>query len=142
MLHQVLRQTLIINRHRIAICRANRRWGNSDLAESVARLVPLLGQTRNDAHGSVMLVERRRKFLPSTRQLFPRVVCLEHQGVPFILESLEQRGERREVWWARADDAARLDGEEVFGIEFVVGAGLFAVLFNVFEDQALLVNGA
>jgi hypothetical protein len=89
-----------------------------------------------------MLVQGSRQLLPCPRQLFPRVVCLENQRIPLILEGLEQRWQGGEVWWPGPDNAAGLDGEQVFGVEFFVGAGLFPVLFDVLEDEALLEDSA
>lgn len=89
-----------------------------------------------------MLVQGRRQLLPRPRQLFPRVVCLEHQGVPLVLKGLEQRRQRCEVWRARSDDAGGLDLEQVIGVELVVGPGFFPLLLDVLEDQSLLEDGA
>ena len=143
-LHQVVGETLVVYRHGVAVrsARARARRRHGDVGQGIARLVPLAGQARNDAHGSVVLVEGGGQLLPRAGQLLAGVVRLEHQGVPLVLEGLEQRRQRREVWRARAHHAARLDGEEVLGVEFVVGAGLLAVLFDVLEDEAPLEDGA
>lgn len=89
-----------------------------------------------------MLVQGRRQLFPRPRQLFPGVVCLEHQGVPLVLKGLEQRRQRCEVWGARSDDAGGLDVEQVIGVELVVGPGFFSLLLDVLEDQSLLENSA
>jgi hypothetical protein len=64
-------------------------------------------------------------------------VCLEHDGVPLVLESAEQRGYRREVWRARGDDLRRLELDQVLDSELFAGDGIRVVFGDVGLDQAL-----
>jgi hypothetical protein len=89
-----------------------------------------------------MLIQRGGEFLTRARQLLLEVVGLKRQGVPFVLECGEQRGDRGQRRGSRSHNARGLEGKEVLWGELVTSAGLGPVFFDVLLDEALLVDNA
>ena len=54
------------------------------------------------------------------------------------MEGSEKGRQRCEGRWAWAGNGAGVDWEQVFGVKFFVGAGLFAILLDILENQAFL----
>lgn len=89
-----------------------------------------------------MLVKRRAEFAPCLCQVLLQSVCFEGQRIPFFLKNAEKRRDGRECGWSRADNALRLDVDEVVGGELFAVDRILAVLGNVCLDEALFENTA
>lgn len=85
-----------------------------------------------------MLVEGRAELLPSLRKLLLKLVCLEGNGVPFVLKGSEERGNRSKSRGTRADDALGFELDQVIYSELLAIDGVGAMLSNVCVNQALL----
>jgi hypothetical protein len=133
---QLFGQRLAVDLHGVAVGAAAAADG--DVGQRLACLVSLARHARNHARGGIVLVERRAELLSCLRQLLLERVCLEHNGVPLVLEGAEQRGDRREVRRTRGDDLRRLQLNQVLDGELFAGDGICVVLGDVCLDQALL----
>lgn len=130
-----LRQRLAIDLHGIAAVAAT---ADGHIRQSFAGLVPLARQSRNYASSRIVLVERCAQLLSCLRELLLKRVRLEHNGVPFVLEGAEKRGDRCEVRRARVDDLRRLKLDQVLDGEVLARNGIGVVFGNVRLDETLL----
>jgi hypothetical protein len=131
---QLVGQRLAVDLHGVAVGAAA---ADGHVRQRLACLVSLARHARNHARGGIVLVQRGAELLSRLRQLLLERVCLEHNGVPLVLEGAEQRGDRREVGRARGDDLRRLELNQVLDGELFAGDGIGVVLGDVCLDQAL-----
>jgi hypothetical protein len=133
-----LRQRLAVNLHSLAV--GGTASADGHIRQGIASFVAFPCQTRDDACGSIVLVEGSAELLSRLRQLLLERVRLEHNGVPLVLESAEQGGDRCEIRRAGCDDLGRLELDEVLDGELLARDGVGVVFGNVRLNQALLEN--
>lgn len=89
-----------------------------------------------------MLVKGRAEFAPCLCQVLLESVCFESQRIPFFLEDAEKRRDGCEGRWPRADNALRLDIDEIVGGELFAVDRILAILGNVCLNKPLLKDTA
>lgn len=89
-----------------------------------------------------MLIQCRAEFTPRLCQVLLQGVCFEGQRIPFFLENAEKRRDGCEGGWSRADNALRLDIDQIIGGELFAVDRILAVLGNVRLNEALLEDTA
>jgi len=136
---QLLGQFLAVDLHRIAVAGAS-CYG--DIRQRLSRFISLTCQPRDYSCGRIVLVEGSAELLSRLRQLLLERVRLEDEGVPLVLEGIEERRYRREVRRARRDDLRRLELDQVLDGQVLARDGVGVVLGDVCLDQALLENVA
>lgn len=87
-----------------------------------------------------MLIEGSAELLAGLRKLLLQLIRFKGDGIPFVLESCEEGGNRSECRRARANDALGLELDKVVGGKLFAVDGISTVLGNIRLDQTLLEN--